>query len=69
MTVGCRSPQPHSMAWPSEFGRSIQSPLRDYVSSAMTVSPVVFNNGPLVTESNRHVADHREKDGQGADGN
>jgi hypothetical protein len=57
------------MAWPSEFGRSIPGPLRDDVSSAVIMSPVVFNNRPLSTESNRHVADHRQKDGQAANGN
>jgi hypothetical protein len=37
--------------------------------SAVTISRVIFNNCPLSTESNRHVADHRQKDGQGADKN
>jgi hypothetical protein len=33
------------------------------------MSPVVFNDGPLSTEANRHAVDHGQKDGQGANGN
>jgi hypothetical protein len=70
MTVGCRSPR-HSTRWPgphaSGFGRSIPTTRTlsgDRLSSAMTIPPVFFDNGSLSAESNRHVADHRQKDGQ-----
>jgi hypothetical protein len=69
MTVGTGSTPAASDAGASESGRSIPSPPRDDVSSAVIMSPVVFNNRPLSTESDRHVADHRQKDGQGANEN